>query len=218
MVALGRGWTVGSTLRLTSGKPETADRRPDLRRRSRTSYRPVYGDVNSDRNAAVPPARPACREAMAARVGQRRRYLDVQNAYNARHVEGRHLETTTTRARRSPYGLPILPSSAFAASSSSKGTPSCHARSSRSPSSRAAPTMTSSRGRFSIVRGSSGAGLGGRRTDARVAPAGRTGSRDLDRRRGPHDDAPIVVDARGVRGNVVGCTAEPVRHRTGRGP
>ncbi|MBZ0236966.1 MAG: TonB-dependent receptor plug domain-containing protein, partial [Deltaproteobacteria bacterium] len=108
MSALGRGWTLGATLRLTSGSPDT----PVVGRvydADRDVYMPVYGAVNSERNPLFHQLDLRVEKLWHRGWGNVAAYLDLQNAYNARHVEGRTWNYDYTRSA-DVYGLPVLPS------------------------------------------------------------------------------------------------------------
>ncbi len=108
MLTLGRGWTLGSTLRITTGSPDTpvVDSVYDA---DRDIYRPIYGAVNSERNPVFHQLDVRIEKQWRRGWGSVAAYLDVQNAYNARHVEGRTWNYDYTRYALA-YGLPVLPS------------------------------------------------------------------------------------------------------------
>lgn len=108
LVTLGRGWSLGSTVRIVSGSPTTpiADRVYDA---DADLYRPVFGAVNSERNPLFHQLDLRVEKQWQAGWGRIAAYLDVQNAYNARHVEGETWNYDYTRSAPA-YGLPILPS------------------------------------------------------------------------------------------------------------
>jgi outer membrane receptor protein involved in Fe transport len=108
MLALRGGWILGSTVRVISGSPRTpvVDSVYDA---NRDVYRPLYGAVNSERNPPFFQLDLRLEKKWTAGWGDVTAYLDVQNATNARHVEGETWNYDYTRSGR-VYGLPILPS------------------------------------------------------------------------------------------------------------
>jgi TonB family protein len=105
---LGGGFTVGGTLRLVSGSPKT----PvvgSIYDADRDTYQPVYGAVNSERNPTFHQLDVRVEKRWTWSGGNLAAYLDVQNVYNARHVEGEAWNFDYTQ-KVSRYGLPILPS------------------------------------------------------------------------------------------------------------
>ena len=105
---LGNGWDVGSTFRLVSGNPRTPiiasvyDANNDY-------YRPIYGKVNSARDALFHQLSIRVEKNWKFKAWQIAGYLDVQNIYNHRSQEG--LQYSYDYARSKPVqGLPILPS------------------------------------------------------------------------------------------------------------
>jgi hypothetical protein len=105
---LGRGWELGGTFRYTTGNPETpvvgSFYNADL-----DLYSPVYGDVNSERSPAFHRLDVRLEKRFVVGGGTVATYLDVQNAYNRRSIEGTrynfdYSEQTAIR------GLPIIPS------------------------------------------------------------------------------------------------------------
>jgi TonB family protein len=104
---LGAGWEVGARFRYVSGVPKTPvtgaiyDGRLDL-------YRPVYGEVNSEREPAF--------HQLDLRVEKEWRisdltlaaYLEVLNAYNAKNPQGTRYSYDYSK-QESVSGLPILP-------------------------------------------------------------------------------------------------------------
>jgi len=108
MASLGRGWSLGSTARIVSGSPTTpvVDRVYDA---DDDIYRPVFGEVNSDRNPLFHQLDLRLEKQWQAGWGRMAAYVDVQNAYNARHVEGESWNYDYTTSAPA-YGLPILPS------------------------------------------------------------------------------------------------------------
>jgi TonB family protein len=105
---LGHGWELGGTFRLTSGNPETPvvgsifDADID-------TYRPVYGATNSARNPTF--HRLDVRVEKQFQLAGRRcaGYLDLQNAYNQRNLEGTSYSFDYSQRQAIP-GLPIIPS------------------------------------------------------------------------------------------------------------
>jgi TonB family protein len=104
---LGRGWEVGARFRYVTGNPETPivaaayDARID-------QYRPIYGAVNSEREAAF--------HQLDVRVEKRWQisdltlaaYLEVLNVSNAENQEGARYSYDYSK-RETLSGLPILP-------------------------------------------------------------------------------------------------------------
>lgn len=105
---LGRGFSFGATLRLTSGSPRTPIT-GSVYDANRDVYLPMFGAVNSERAPGF--FQLDVRVEKQWRVGGRSvaAYLDLQNATNARHVEGEHY-SYDYREKTPSYGLPILPS------------------------------------------------------------------------------------------------------------
>ena len=95
-------------MRITSGSPTTpvVDRVYDA---DLDLYRPIYGAVNSERNPLFHQLDLRVEKQWRRGWGNVAAYLDVQNAYNARHVEGRAWNYDYTRSA-DVYGLPVLPS------------------------------------------------------------------------------------------------------------
>jgi TonB family protein len=104
---LGAGWELGARFRYVTGNPTTPvvsavyDARVD-------QYRPVYGPLNSEREAAF--------HQLDLRVEKRWQvsdltlavYLEVLNAYNAQNAEGARYSYDYSK-RETVSGLPILP-------------------------------------------------------------------------------------------------------------
>jgi hypothetical protein len=72
-------------------------------------YRPVYGRINSARNAAFHKLDVRLERAWKRSWGSIAAYLDVQNAYNRSNPEGRYYNYDYSQTRTIP-GLPIIPS------------------------------------------------------------------------------------------------------------
>jgi hypothetical protein len=105
---INKRWSVGGTLRLVSGSPST----PvvgSLYDADRDIYEPIYGDTNSERNPTFHQLDLRVERTWRWSAGNLAAYLDVQNAYNARHVEGDTYNYDYSQ-HESMYGLPILPS------------------------------------------------------------------------------------------------------------
>jgi hypothetical protein len=104
---LGAGWELGARFRYVTGNPTTPvvsavyDARVD-------QYRPVYGPLNSEREAAF--------HQLDLRVEKQWQvsdltlavYLEVLNAYNARNAEGARYSYDYSK-RETLSGLPVLP-------------------------------------------------------------------------------------------------------------
>lgn len=104
---LGRGWEVGARFRYVTGNPETPvtgaiyDARID-------QYRPVYGPINSERQAAF--------HQLDVRVEKQWRiadltlaaYLELINAYNAQNPVGTSYSYDYSK-KETEAGLPIIP-------------------------------------------------------------------------------------------------------------
>ncbi len=104
---LGQNWDLGATFRFVSGSPHT----PivgSVYDANRDFYTPIYGAVNSGRDAAFHQLSVRIERAWKFQHWQLATYLDVQNAYNHRSQEG--LQYSYDYAQSQPVqGLPILP-------------------------------------------------------------------------------------------------------------
>jgi hypothetical protein len=104
---LGRGWLVGARFRLVSGNPFTPvvgavyDAGID-------AYRPMHGAVNSDRRPLFHQLDLRGEKQWQLGPGSLTVYLDLQNAYNAQHVEGTSHSFDYTRQEK-VHGIPIIP-------------------------------------------------------------------------------------------------------------
>ena len=106
---LGRGWEAGATFRLVSGNPYT----PIVGRRwvqdTTAAYRPIYGDVNSDRNAAFHRLDVRLEKLWKFQSWRLAFYVDIQNVYNSTNPEGIIYDYRFRESDEIP-GLPFLPS------------------------------------------------------------------------------------------------------------
>jgi TonB family protein len=104
---LGRGWLVGARFRLVSGNPYTPvigavyDAGVD-------AYRPVHGPVNSARQPLFHQLDLRVEKKWLLGPGSLTAYLDLQNAYNAQHVEATSYSFDYRRQER-VYGMPLVP-------------------------------------------------------------------------------------------------------------
>ena len=106
---LGRGWETGATFRLVSGNPYT----PITGRRwvqdTTAAYRPIYGEVNSARNAAFHRLDVRLEKVWDFRSWKLAFYVDIQNVYNSTNPEGIIYDYRFEESAEIP-GLPFLPS------------------------------------------------------------------------------------------------------------
>ena len=107
-LALGRGWTFGSTFRLVSGNPATPVT-GSLYQANLDVYLPTYGATNSTRDSMFHRLDVRIEKRWAIGRGALTWYLDVQNVYNRQNSEGKAYNYNYTRSKDNP-GLPILPS------------------------------------------------------------------------------------------------------------
>lgn len=106
---LGGGWMAGGTLRLTTGNPTTPVT-ASIYDANTDRYRPIYGQVNSERVPTFHQLDLRLEKQWAWGNGNTfAAYLDLQNAYNARHVESVQFNYDYTQTTNR-YGLPVLPS------------------------------------------------------------------------------------------------------------
>ena len=105
---LGHGWDLSSTFRYVSGNPMTPVR-DSTYNASADVYRPVYGGINSDRNAAFHRLDLRIEKLWSVSTGNIAAYLDVQNAYNHRSQEGK-VHNYDFRQSKAIPGLPVIPS------------------------------------------------------------------------------------------------------------
>ncbi|MGB0680622.1 MAG: TonB-dependent receptor plug domain-containing protein, partial [Polyangiales bacterium] len=105
---LGRGWELGSTVRLVSGNPDTPvvgsvyDGNADL-------FIPINGPINSTRNPLFHRLDVRIEKLWRFQTWKLALYLDVQNAYNAQNREGVSY-SFDYRESSDVTGLPIIPS------------------------------------------------------------------------------------------------------------
>lgn len=104
---LGRGWETGATFRLVSGNPDTPIVGSTLNT-STGQYSPIYGRLNSDRNAAFNRLDVRIEKQWTFDAWKLALYLDVQNVYNAENPEGTTYDYEY-RQRETVIGLPIIP-------------------------------------------------------------------------------------------------------------
>ncbi|MEM9190007.1 MAG: TonB-dependent receptor [Myxococcota bacterium] len=105
---LGRGWKVAALFRLASGSPNTPVR-SSVYDVGADQYRPVFGDLNSGRDALF--------HRLDLRLEKRWQldslaltfYIDVQNAYSRQNPEGINFNYNFTQSG-TVDGLPIIPS------------------------------------------------------------------------------------------------------------
>ncbi len=110
-LVLGRGWEAGVRFRYVTGNPETPitgavfDADSDI-------YFPVFGDVNSKRMPSFHQLDLRIDKNWQWKYLKLAIYIDVQNIYNHRNVEGYEYNYDYTD-RQYFYGLPVLPSFGF---------------------------------------------------------------------------------------------------------
>jgi hypothetical protein len=104
---LGRGWEAGATFRLVSGNPDTPIVGSTLNTGT-GQYSPIYGRLNSDRNAAFNRLDVRVEKQWTFTAWKLALYLDVQNVYNAENAEGVTYDYEF-RNRDTIIGLPIIP-------------------------------------------------------------------------------------------------------------
>ena len=104
---LGTGWLVGARFRLTSGSPHTPVQ-GSVYDASTGLYRPLYGDVNSARDAAFHQLDLLVEKTWRFSEGKLAAYLDLQNAYNRQNPEGVSYSYDYSKSEVAT-GLPIFP-------------------------------------------------------------------------------------------------------------
>jgi hypothetical protein len=104
---LGRGWEAGATFRVVSGNPDTPIVGSNLNTLT-GQYSPVFGRVNSLRNAAFNRLDLRIEKLWEFEAWKLALYLDVQNVYNAENAEG-YVYDFEFRERETIIGLPIIP-------------------------------------------------------------------------------------------------------------
>jgi hypothetical protein len=104
---MGRGWSLGGTARLVSGNLDTPIT-GSVYDANRDRYRPIYGEVNSDRRPLFKQLDVRLEKMWKVGRGHIAAYVDVQNATNSKNQEGilYSYDYLTTGA---VYGLPIVP-------------------------------------------------------------------------------------------------------------
>ncbi len=107
-LVLGRGWEAGVRFRLVTGNPDTPVTGAVFDADS-DSYWPVYGPVNSDRLPAFHQLDVRVDKIWTFKHLQYSVYVDVQNVYNHKNVEGYDYAYDYSD-KVYFYGLPILPS------------------------------------------------------------------------------------------------------------
>jgi len=105
---MGRGWELGGTFRLTSGRPITSivgrtyDANSDL-------YIPKSGPLYAERAPVFHRLDVRLEKKWTFNAFSLAAYLDVQNVYNKQSVDGYRYNYDYTKSQAVP-GLPILPS------------------------------------------------------------------------------------------------------------
>jgi hypothetical protein len=105
---LPRGWSLGGRFRLVSGNPFTPIKN-GIYDASGGSYFPILGDRNSDRQPAFHQLDLRVDKTWTWNYVALNAYIDIQNIYNRRNVEGLLYSDDFTQVRVLA-GLPILPS------------------------------------------------------------------------------------------------------------
>jgi outer membrane receptor protein involved in Fe transport len=104
---LGRGWEAGARFRLVSGDPDTPvvgavyDAGID-------QYRPLHGPIFSEREPLFHQLDLRVEKQWSFSDWSLAAYLDVQNAYNAKHIEGTDYSFDYSESR-GIEGMPIFP-------------------------------------------------------------------------------------------------------------
>ncbi|HEV8246193.1 MAG TPA: hypothetical protein VGP93_10515, partial [Polyangiaceae bacterium] len=104
---LGAGWEVGARFRLVSGNPSTPLSGSVYDARSGV-YVPIFGAINSAREPFFHQLDVRVEKAFHVGSGLVAVYLDVQNVYNAKNVEGTRY-SYDYRAKEEVTGLPLFP-------------------------------------------------------------------------------------------------------------